>query len=406
MSVNAAATQLADDDFGLDNLPYGSCMLHTNEIDLCVRIGDFAISLRQLSRINPTLENSTQALLDHHNLDLLLSSDSKTWSLVHNWVQSCLTDDSLRTSILSIAVPLSEVTMQLPFTVKDYVDFYASENHATNVGKIFRPAEAPLKPNWKHIPVGYHGRSSTIKVSGTNVIRPKGVRTVGLATPEFGQSMKLDFEVELGFVCGGSQQIGEVNLKQASENHLFGVVILNDWSARDIQAFEYVPLGPNLGKSFATSISAWVTRWESLKDSRVSPPARTENLAAYLDDSNSDPYGLNVEFEVEIDGEVISRPQFESMYWTAPQMLAHITVNNATLSPGDLFGSGTVSGSEPNTLGSLLELSMDGKTPLHVNSKVFSYLEDGQKVTIRGYAKSKNAKIAFSECSGTIIPST
>jgi fumarylacetoacetase len=244
----------------------------------------------------------------------------------------------------------------LPVRIGDYVDFYASEEHATNFGRIFRPGAPPLHDNWRHIPVGYHGRSSSVVVSGTPVRRPRGV----VAPGEFMPTRMLDFECELGYVC-------------APPGDLFGVVIVNDWSARDIQRFEYVPLGPFLGKSFATSVSAWVVPLDALRDARVEPrpqdPPPAEHLRA------TEPWALDVALEVELNGEVVSRPNARWLYWTPAQMLAHMTSNGAPLSAGDLFATGTISGAEPGTEGSLAEIGRGER-----------WLADGDEVVLRGRA--------------------
>jgi fumarylacetoacetase len=244
---------------------------------------------------------------------------------------------------------LTGVTMHLPFEVADYVDFYASEQHATNLGRMFRPDGDALLPNWKHLPVGYHGRAGTVVVSGTDVRRPWGLRAPG---PTYGPSLKLDVEVELGFVVGVPSVLGSPVSTGDFADHVFGVVLVNDWSARDIQAYEYVPLGPFLGKSFATSISPWVVPLEALD--RVPAPVQDPPVADYLQ-VDSD-WGLDLVLELSLNGEVVSRPPFAGMYWTAPQMLAHLTANGASLRTGDLLASGTVSGDAADQRGSLIEL--------------------------------------------------
>jgi fumarylacetoacetase len=261
--------------------------------------------------------------------------------------------------------------MHLPFEVADYVDFYASEQHATNLGRMFRPDSELLLPNWKHLPVGYHGRAGTVVVSGTDVRRPRGLRLPG---PAYGPSGKLDVEVELGFVVGVPSELGSPVSTAEFGEHVFGVVVLNDWSARDIQSYEYVPLGPFLGKSFATSISPWVVPLEALD--RVPAPVQDPPVAEYLQVEGD--WALDLVFELSVDGKVVSCPPYRGMYWTAPQMLAHLTANGASLRTGDLFASGTVSGDAPDERGSLIELTWNGRDP--VNGRTF--LEDGDVVTI------------------------
>jgi fumarylacetoacetase len=274
--------------------------------------------------------------------------------------------------------------------VADYVDFYASEQHATNLGRMFRPDSEPLLPNWKHLPVGYHGRAGTVVVSGSPIRRPQGLRLPG---PEFGPSRKLDVEVELGFVVGVGSDLGSPVTPGDFADHVFGVVLLNDWSARDIQSYEYVPLGPFLGKSFATSISPWVVPLDALP--RVPAPVQDPPVADYLR-TDSD-WGLDITFELALNGEVVSRPPYRGMYWTPPQMLAHITANGASLRTGDLFASGTVSGDDVAERGSFIELTWNGEQP--VNGRAF--LEDGDSVTI----SARTATGAhLGEVEGTVVP--
>ncbi len=301
--------------------------------------------------------------------------------------------------------PLDEVTLHLPIEVADYVDFYASEDHAGNVGQIFRPDNPSLPPNWKHLPIGYHGRSGTVVVSGTDVMRPTGQRKAPAdAAPVFGPSIRLDIEAELGYVVGGATALGSrVTVDEAPE-HLFGVVLLNDWSARDLQAWEYVPLGPFLGKSFATSVSAWVTPLDALEAARVALPGQQQ--PPVLDYLRGDAFGLDVHVEVSLNGTVVSRPEHAGMYWSPAQMLAHLTVNGASLRDGDLFGSGTISGPAKDTRGSLLELTWNGTEPLTLaDGTTRGFLEDGDTVTMTAWAPGPDgARIGVAEVSGTIRP--
>ncbi|MFH8985294.1 fumarylacetoacetate hydrolase family protein [Streptomyces varsoviensis] len=291
-------------------------------------------------------------------------------------------------------LPLSDVTLHLPFEVADYVDFYASEHHATNVGRIFRPDGDALTPNWKHLPIGYHGRAGTVVVTGTEVVRPSGQRkSPADAAPDFGPSRRLDIEAEVGFVVGVPSS-APVPL-EGFRDHVFGVCLINDWSARDLQAWEYVPLGPFLGKSFATSVSAWITPLDAFDEARTAPPERTHPLLPYLDDSAAEPGGLDIRIEVALNGEPLTSPPFASMYWTAAQQLAHMTVNGATLRTGDLYASGTVSGPEDHQLGCLLELTK-GKGP---------FLQDGDEVTITAWAPGPDgSRIGLGEVTGRIAP--
>jgi fumarylacetoacetase len=298
------------------------------------------------------------------------------------------------------AVPLSDVQVHLPFEVADYVDFYSSLEHATNLGKLFRPGSDPLLPNWRRLPVGYHGRAGTIVVSGTPIRRPHGQsKPPDADEPVFGPSRRLDIELELGWVIGTPSVLGEPVPVDRALEHVFGVVLVNDWSARDIQAWEYQPLGPFLGKSFATSIGAWVTPLALLEDRFVPAPRQEPEPLPYLRTEGS--WGLDVELEVELCGTVVARTNARGLYWTMPQQLAHATVNGASLSTGDLFASGTISGSEHGSEGSLIELSRNGEQPFSLaDGSTRTFLEDGDVVVIRGRA----GELELAEVRGTILP--
>jgi fumarylacetoacetase len=300
-------------------------------------------------------------------------------------------------------VPLAEVNLHLPFAVGDYADFYSSLSHAENCGRILRPGSEPLTPNWRYMPVGYHGRAGTVVVSGTPVRRPCGQRRPSpVAPPEFGPTQRLDFEAEVGFVVGVPSD-GPVSAAGFAA-HVFGVVLLNDWSARDIQAWEYQPLGPFLGKSFATSISPWVVPLEALEAARVAGPVQDPAPLPYL--RRAEPWGLDLSIEVALNGEVVSRPPFATMYWTPDQMLAHLTVNGASTRAGDLYASGTVSGPEPGQRGSLIELTWNGAEPLKLSDgSERSFLEDGDTVTISATAPAVGGgRLSLGEVTGTIHP--
>jgi fumarylacetoacetase len=283
-------------------------------------------------------------------------------------------------------IPLGDVQLHLPFAVADYVDFYSSLEHASNLGRLFRPGGEPLLPNWRHLPVGYHGRAGTVVVSGTRVVRPCGQRKApGEEVPTFGPTRRLDIELELGFVVGAPSRLGAPVPAAAFRDHVFGVLLVNDWSARDIQAWEYQPLGPFLGKSFATSVSAWVTPLDALDDAWVAAPRQDPEPLPYLRVDGD--WALDASLEVELNGQVVSRVSSRRLYWTMPQQLAHATVNGASLRTGDLFASGTISGPERGSEGSLIELTWNGERPLElVDGSVRVFLEDGDEVVLRGRA--------------------
>jgi fumarylacetoacetase len=340
-------------------------------------------------RVGVAVEDGVLDLAEH--LDPSFATSSLTAFMAQGRAEWTRVREAVRGLLDRPLVPMTDVTMHLPFEVADYVDFYASEQHATNLGRMFRPDGEALLPNWKHLPVGYHGRAGTVVVSGTPVRRPQGLRLPG---PEFGPSVKLDVEVELGFVVGVGSELGTPVSAGAFEDHVFGVVVLNDWSARDIQSYEYVPLGPFLGKSFATSISPWVVPLDALP--RVAAPAQDPEPAAYLRTDGD--WALDLTLELSVNGKVVSRPPYKQMYWTAPQMLAHMTANGASLRTGDLFASGTVSGDAVDQRGSLIELTWNGRDPIDGRT----FLEDGDSVTISAMTATG---AWLGEVEGTIHPS-
>ncbi|HEU5271958.1 MAG TPA: fumarylacetoacetase [Jatrophihabitans sp.] len=388
----------ADEPFGVQTLPYG--VLDTQDgPQPAVRIAGSALPLRAATEL---LLPEQAGLFTGGSLDAFLAAGPAAWQAVRSALTSWFTRTQYRDRIEPLLLPLAGSRSLLPFTVADYVDFYASEHHASNVGRIFRPGQPPLTPNWKHLPIGYHGRAGTVVVSGTGVRRPNGQRKVGDAV-EFGRSLRLDIEAEVGFVVGpGADQPVPV---ADFDRHVFGLVLLNDWSARDIQAWEYVPLGPFLGKSFATSVSAWITPLAALQDARIPPVPRDPAPLPYLDDSGA-AWNLDLRLEVRLNGELISRPPYAGMYWTPAQMLAHLTVNGATLRTGDLFASGTVSGPEPDQRGSLLELCWGGAEPITLSDgSVRTFLEDGDEVTITATAPGPDgSRVGIAEVTGRILP--
>ncbi|MFD5568245.1 fumarylacetoacetase [Streptomyces cadmiisoli] len=392
------------DPFGPHNLPYGVFSpAGSTERTVGVRLGDHVLDAGAAAL---ALGSPYAALLARPTLNALLAAGRTAWSDVRRALTAWVTVPSHRDSITPLMYPLSSVTLHLPFDVADYVDFYASENHARNVGRIFRPDAADsLTPNWKHLPIGYHGRSGTVVVSGTDVVRPSGQRKAPTdPEPVFGPSVRLDIEAEVGFVVGTPSPMGtSVGLADFRE-HVFGLCLLNDWSARDIQAWEYVPLGPFLGKSFATSVSAWITPLDALDEARVAPPGRTHPLLPYLDDSADEPGGYDLRISVALNGHVISEPPFSTMYWTAAQQLAHMTVNGAALRTGDLYGSGTVSGADERQRGSLLELTWNGREPIELPDGKRTFLEDGDEVTLSAWAPGPGGvRVGLGEVKGRVV---
>jgi len=374
--------------FGLDHLPYGVFSTADGERRVGVRLEDTVLDLAAATG-RPELARPA--------LNAFMALGPQAWADTRAALPDLLATGDHRH-------PLADVTMHLPFEVGDYVDFYASEHHASNVGRIFRPDQEPLLPNWKHLPVGYHGRAGTVVVSGTDVVRPCGQRKApDDEAPSYGPSRRLDIEAELGFVVGTPSTLGDRVSTAAFADHTFGVVGLNDWSARDIQAWEYVPLGPFLGKSFATSVSAWVTPLAALEAAWTDLPGQDPAVLDYL--RVDDPAGLDVAVEVVLDGDVVARPPYSTMYWSPAQMLAHTTVNGASVRTGDLWASGTISGPEPDQRGSFLELSWGGREPFDAGGRERTFLEDGDEVTLRYSAPGvAGGRITLGEVSGRILP--
>jgi len=326
---------------------------------------------------------------------------------VRSWLTELLTHRGERGLVESHLLAAADVTMQLPFEVADYVDFYSSQHHAENVGRIFRPDADALTPNWKHLPIGYHGRAGTIVVSGTDIVRPQGQRKAPAdAAPTYGASVRLDIEAEVGFVVGTPSRAGTPVPTSAFRDHVFGVCLVNDWSARDIQAWEYVPLGPFLGKSFATSVSPWVVPLEALEAARMPGPQQDPEVLPHLRDDEG--WGLDLSLEVRWNGSVVSRPPFAGMYWTPPQQLAHLTSNGASLRTGDLFASGTVSGADRDQRGSFLELSWNGSEPVSLDDgSTRTFLEDGDEISISAWAPGADgSRIGFGSVNGRVLPAS
>jgi fumarylacetoacetase len=395
----------SDSPFPLANLPYGVFTRPGEERRIGVAVGDQVLDLRAAALAGLLAEAGESSWFTPDTLNPLMAAGRPSWVAVRRRLTELLTDAAHEDAVRPHLVPRAEVTLVLPFEVADYVDFYSSIDHATNLGRIFRPDSEPLTPNWRHLPIGYHGRSGTIAVSGTPVRRPQGQRrTSPSAAPSFGPSLRLDIEAEVGFVVGTPTQLGEQVPTSALREHVFGVVLVNDWSARDLQAWEYVPLGPFLGKSFITSISPWVVPLDALEHARIASPPQDPPPLPYL--TGGDRWGLDLAMEVRLNGHLISRPPFSRMYWTPAQQLAHLTVNGASLRTGDLFASGTVSGPEPAERGSFIELAWNGAEPLRLpdgESRVF--LEDGDEVTITATAPGPDGvRIGFGEVTGVVYP--
>jgi fumarylacetoacetase len=393
--------------FGLENLPYGVVARGGGPARPAVRIGDRALILEPLAEAG-LLGDLPPGVLAGPVLNPFLALGRPAWSATRARLGALLREGSPEQEAAAAAlVPLDDVQTRLPVAIGDYVDFYSSIEHASNVGRIFRPDAEPLLPNWRHLPVGYHGRASSVIVSGTDVRRPKGQLPPPEpgGAPRFGPSERLDIELELGFVTGPGNALGTSIPTGAARDHIFGFVLVNDWSARDIQRWEYVPLGPFLGKSFATSVSPWIVPLEALEPHRVAAPPQYPEPLPYL--RTEEDWALDIALEVALAPEgggetVVSHTNASLLYWTAPQQLAHATVNGTNVRPGDLYASGTISGAEPDSRGSLLELSWGGRDELALAGGVTRrFLEDGDTVVLRGGA----GPVSFGEVRGRILPS-
>ncbi|MFE7719920.1 fumarylacetoacetase [Nocardia rhizosphaerihabitans] len=379
-----------DSLFGPENMPYGVFAPPEGEFRVGVRLGNTVLDLVVLLG---------DPIFARPDLNAFLAAGPTRWRTVRDRLRE-LAETELPVDALH---PVDAVDLALPVRIGDYVDFYASIDHATNLGRLFRPDSEPLLPNWRHLPVGYHGRAGTVVVSETPVIRPQGQRRTDSGTPEFGPSQRLDIEAELGFVVGtGSPPGVPVGVDEFAE-HVFGVALVNDWSARDIQAWEYQPLGPFLGKSFSTSISAWITPLAALAEARMPLPTQSPEPLPYL--RGADNYGLDIDLTVSWNGEVVAHPPYSRMYWSPAQMLAHLTANGASIRPGDLYASGTISGPEPDQRGSFIELSWGGTQPITVRGESRTFLADGDEVTITATAPgTAGRRIGLGQVGGRILP--
>ncbi|MGH3358455.1 MAG: fumarylacetoacetase [Nocardioidaceae bacterium] len=394
--VPGAAGSLYD----ADNLPYGVVEQPGEDRRVAVRIGEYALDLAPLAGMQG--RRWTDAL-DAPTLNELMARGPTTWDAVRAWIVDLVTDADHRRSVEPHLLDLAAVELFLPIEPADYVDFYASIDHATNLGRFFRPDSEPLLPNWRHLPIGYHGRSGTIVVSGTDVIRPNGQRTSPAdPAPVFGPSTRLDIEAELGFVVGTPSTLGTPVPTGAFRDHVFGAFLLNDWSARDIQGWEAQPLGPFLGKSFATSIGSWVTPLDALEPARTDLPGQVPPPLDYL--TVGDRAGYDIDVVVQLNGTTVARTPYAAMYWSPAQMLAHLTANGASLRTGDLYASGTISGPGPGQRGSLLELSAGGREPFRLDDGTErTFLDDGDEVVLTATAPGgAGNRIGLAEVRGRI----
>ncbi len=400
-----------ESDFPIQNLPYGIFSTQAKPNPRAgTRIGDFVVDLSILDE--EKLFDKQYGFFSDTTLNRFMSAGRGVWRETRQSLISLLSSDNslLKNEAMRsrVFLPVQEIQMHLPVAIGDYTDFYASREHATNVGIMFRGRENALMPNWLHLPVGYHGRASSVVLSGADVIRPRG-QVASNGVPEFIASRSLDFELEMGFFIGTGNNLGEpISIENAHE-HIFGMALLNDWSARDIQAWEYQPLGPFLAKNFATSISPWVVTMDALEPFRVDGPKQEPTPLSYLKVDSAN--GLDLNLEVTLQSATMSAPQTISrsnmkyLYWSIEQMLAHHTVTGCNLRAGDLCGTGTISGSTEDSYGSMLELTWRGERPIALpNGETRKFLQDGDTVTMKGYCQGDGYRVGFGEVTGKILP--
>jgi len=402
-------------DFPIQNIPFGVFITKDDVITIGTRIGNCAIDMGALQQLNyfEGIE-LTDDMFMQDTLNDFISDGKKTWRLVRNRLAELFdeTNPKLRDNKEHrdiIIFDVQHIEMQLPVLIGDYTDFYSSKEHATNVGKMFRDAENALLPNWLYVPVGYHGRSSTIIPSGIPVNRPMGQTLPnGETTPVFGPSRLVDFELETAFITTDANIMGETIPISEAEDYIFGMVLMNDWSARDIQKWEYVPLGPFLAKNFATSISPWIITMDALDPFRTKGPKQDPAPFPYLQQKGKNNFDVNLEVVIQPEnaGEtIVSKSNFKYMYWSMTQQLAHHTSNGCRVNSGDMMGSGTISGPTPDSCGSMLELTWGGKNPIKLNDgSERKFLNDGDTVIMRGFCKNNGVRIGFGEVSSKLLP--
>jgi len=403
----------SESHFPIQNLPYGIFSTPANNLPrVGVAIGDYVLDLAMLEK---TGHLKTTDIFNQPSLNNFMALGRSSWSETRVILQHLLSaetptlrdDPGLRRQALH---PMAEVIMHLPANIGDYTDFYSSKEHATNIGSMLRSKENPLLPNWVHLPIAYHGRASSIVISGTDFHRPNGQTLAdGAASPTFGPSLNMDFELEMGFFIGPGNELGSPIPITQTEEHIFGMVLINDWSARDIQKWEYQPLGPFLSKNMATSISPWVVTLEALEPFRCANPAQDPTPLPYLQSPGPASYDIHLDVLLQTPQMKtpvsIAQSNFRYLYWTMPQQLAHHTVNGCNMRSGDLLGSGTISGPTSNSYGSLMELTVRGSQPIHLPSgETRGYLEDGDQIILAGWSQGDGYRVGFGEVSGKLLP--
>ncbi|WP_430907795.1 fumarylacetoacetase [Maribacter sp. 2-571] len=402
-------------DFPIQNIPFGVFLTRDDIITIGTRIGDYAIDLNALQQLG-YFEGIplTDDIFLQDSLNDFISDGKKTWRLVRNRISTLfdVENDTLRTNMdhrSTVLFSVNEIEMQLPVQIGDYTDFYSSKEHATNIGTMFRDPDKALLPNWLHIPVGYHGRSSTIVPSGTAIHRPNGqTLPKGSEAPVFGPSKRVDFELEMAFITTDANVLGEPVSVAEAEDYIFGMVLFNDWSARDIQKWEYVPLGPFLAKNFASSISPWIVTLDALEPFRVAGPKQDPEPLPYLQQKGDHSFDIQLEVAIapeNTEATVVGKSNFKYMYWTMAQQLAHHTVNGCKINSGDMLGSGTISGPTPDSYGSMLEIAWQGTKPVTMkDGSQRSFIADNDTVIMKGFCEKNGVRIGFGEVSTKLLP--
>ncbi len=402
-------------DFSIHNIPFGVAVFNKEYIACATRIGDIVVDLATLYDFGflDNIEGLNDNVFEAYTLNEFIELGKPVTNAVRLRIQELLLEGSSLSrdekTMEECFFNLDEVKMLMPVHVPNYTDFYSSIEHATNVGKMFRDPANALLPNWKHLPVGYHGRASSIVISGTDIHRPKGqMKPADADKPIFGPSKQLDFELEMAFIVNRNTEMGESISTAEAEDSIFGMVIFNDWSARDIQSWEYVPLGPFLGKNFGSSISPWVVTLEALEPFRTASPKQEPEVLDYLKFDGDKNYDINLEVYIQPHKGtevLVSQSNYKYMYWNMAQQLAHHTVNGCNVEVGDIYASGTISGSEQNSFGSMLELTWRGQNPLKMNDgQERKFIEDNDVVTMKGWAEKDGKRVGFGEVTGKILP--
>lgn len=405
----------SDSDFSIHNIPFGVAVFNKEFIACCTRIGDQVVDLALLYDLSyfEEIQGLDENVFEAYTLNEFIELGKPVTNAVRLRIQELFQEGSILSkdekTIEDAFYDLDQVKMIMPVHIPNYTDFYSSIEHATNVGKMFRDPANALLPNWKHLPVGYHGRASSIVVSGTDINRPKGqMKPADADLPVFGPCKQLDFELEMAFIINQNTEMGESVSTQNAENAIFGMVIFNDWSARDIQSWEYVPLGPFLAKNFGSSVSPWVVTLEALEPFRTASPQQDPEVLDYLKFEGDKNYDISLQVYIQPEnGEenLLSESNYKHMYWNMAQQLAHHTVNGCNLEVGDLYASGTISGNDPKSYGSMLELTWRGQNPITLkNGQERKFIEDNDTVTMKAWAEKDGVRVGFGEVSGKIIP--